>query len=195
LWKSQIAGEIGLLIRRINKFDSNIILNFPEIFNCFVGKSIRLLYRGSRDGFAATDFHRCFDNISDTLTVIQTTKGSIFGGFSHCAWSSPSSGQSIFDSSHQSFVFSLVNPWNVPAKRFGITSDSSKRSICCYSGYGPVFGSGSDFAVGNPLNGYEAGWSRFGESYPNDTGIDGQKFFDGQHRFTIQNIEVFAIHD
>jgi hypothetical protein len=45
LWKLQIVGEIGLLIRDINKFDSNIVLHFLEIFHCFLGTSIRLLYR------------------------------------------------------------------------------------------------------------------------------------------------------
>jgi hypothetical protein len=133
--------------------------------------------------------------MSDTLTVILTTKGSIFGGFSHCAWSSSSIDQDIVDSSHQSFVFTLVNPWNIPAKRFGITSDSSTRSICWRFDLGPVCGSASDFGVGNPLNASESGWSSFGHSYPNHTRTDGQKFFDGQHHFTIQNIDVFAIHD
>jgi hypothetical protein len=40
------------------RFDSRIILNFPEIFAEFQGKWISLLWRGSRDGFGASEFHR-----------------------------------------------------------------------------------------------------------------------------------------
>ena len=40
-----------------------------------------LLYRGSRDGFRVSDFHRLCDNKKMTLTVIQTTDNKEFGGF------------------------------------------------------------------------------------------------------------------
>jgi hypothetical protein len=47
-----------------------------------------LLWRGSRDGFRARDFHRCCDAQSHTLTVIRDTQGNIFGGFTPAAWES-----------------------------------------------------------------------------------------------------------
>jgi hypothetical protein len=175
------------------RLDSTIISGLPAIFEDFRTKSIRLLYRGSRDGFSASDFHRCCDKIPNTLTLLQTTKGSIFGGFTPIAWSS-GPGENKYDSSCQSFVFSLKNPWNRPAQKFSLKSDPSLRSIHCDSSYGPVFGDGSDFGIENPLNGPEKGWSNFWKSYTNDTGIDSQTFFDGQFRFTVKEIEVFEIH-
>ena len=48
----------------------------------------RLLFRASRDGFAAKSFHSKCDNKGPTVTVVQS--GSfVFGGFADAAWSSP----------------------------------------------------------------------------------------------------------
>jgi hypothetical protein len=53
-----------------------------------VGQKWELKYRASRDGFAATDFHSNCDGIANTMTVIKTTCGNIFGGFTEKAWNS-----------------------------------------------------------------------------------------------------------
>jgi hypothetical protein len=61
--------------------DSQIISGFPEIFAEFRGKRVNILWRGSRDGFKAQEFHRRCDAHANTLTVILDTEGNIFGGF------------------------------------------------------------------------------------------------------------------
>jgi hypothetical protein len=38
-------------------FDSRIISSFPPLFDEFRGKRFLLLWRGSRDGFGARNFH------------------------------------------------------------------------------------------------------------------------------------------
>jgi hypothetical protein len=164
---------------------------FPKILDEFDGQSIRLLYRGSQDGFSSDDFHRCCDNISDTLTIILTTNGSIFGGFSSIAWSS--SGASKYDSTGRSFMFSIRNPSRYPPQKFTLKSPSS-ASIYCFSLMGPAFGNGiCDFYVGNPLNGPNSGHTNIGYCYTNNTGIAGKSFLDGSHTFTVKDLEVFAI--
>ena len=40
-----------------------------------------LIYKASRDGFRASDFHRCCDNKGETVSVIHTTGGYLFGGY------------------------------------------------------------------------------------------------------------------
>ena len=47
----------------------------------------RLLFRASRDGFAASTFHSKCDNKGPTITVV-TSGGNIFGGFTEKAWTS-----------------------------------------------------------------------------------------------------------
>ena len=47
----------------------------------------RLLFRASRDGFAASAFHSKCDNKGPTITVVKS-RGNIFGGFTEKAWTS-----------------------------------------------------------------------------------------------------------
>ena len=45
--------------------------------------NVSLLYQGSRDGFEASDFHRCCDNKGPYLVVVKATHSNcIFGGYS-----------------------------------------------------------------------------------------------------------------
>jgi hypothetical protein len=65
-----------------------IVSDFPEIFAEFRGKQFTLLWRGSRDGFGAFDFHSRCDGHANTLTVILDTNGSIFERFTMVEWES-----------------------------------------------------------------------------------------------------------
>jgi len=46
----------------------------------------RLLYRASRDGWGASDFHRMCDDKGATVTVVKSSDGYIFGGYTDVAW-------------------------------------------------------------------------------------------------------------
>ena len=45
----------------------------------------KLLYRASRDGWAASNFHSCYDNKGPTVTVIKSGN-CIFGGYTEHEW-------------------------------------------------------------------------------------------------------------
>ena len=46
-----------------------------------------LLYRASRDGFGAQEFHSKCDNISKTLAIIKAKdSGNVFGGYTEATW-------------------------------------------------------------------------------------------------------------
>ena len=49
---------------------------------------IKLLYRGSKDGWAAADFHRLCDNKGPTVTLVKSSAGRISGGFTTVSWTS-----------------------------------------------------------------------------------------------------------
>ena len=51
-------------------------------------KDIELLYRGSRDGFEARNFHDKCDNQGPTLTIIKSSDDFIFGGYTEINWDS-----------------------------------------------------------------------------------------------------------
>jgi hypothetical protein len=69
-------------------WSSAIVADFPKLFEDFRRKQCTLLWRGSRDGFGAAEFHRRCDGHPNTLTVILDTDGNIFGGFTPVEWES-----------------------------------------------------------------------------------------------------------
>jgi hypothetical protein len=129
-------------------FQPTILRDFPSIFTEFGQKQWRLLYRGADDGFGSSDFHRKCDSHSNTITIILTTKGFIFGGFTPVAWDS--SGIRKSDSTQTSFLFSLKNPHTSEAKKFWMKSSSD--AICCSSSNGPIFGSHHDMRIWDRCN-------------------------------------------
>ncbi len=72
-----------------------------------------LLYRGTRDGFRAVDFHSKCDNHKNTLTILKAHGSSyIFGGFTSVTWN----GSGQYKSDPNAFLFSLTNKDNQPFK-------------------------------------------------------------------------------
>jgi hypothetical protein len=120
-----------------------ILSVFPSIFSEFGQNEWVLLYRGADDGFGSSDFHRKCDSHSNTITIILTTKGFIFGSFTPVAWDS--SGRGKPDSTQTSFLFSLKNLQTSEAKKFSMKSSSD--AIGCWPGSGPLFGSSYDICV------------------------------------------------
>ena len=55
-----------------------------------VGKPMKfkLLYRGTDNVFSAVQFHKKCDSKGSTLTLLKSSKGKIFGGYTDIPWSS-----------------------------------------------------------------------------------------------------------
>jgi hypothetical protein len=171
-------------------FASLIVADFPALFAEFRGKRFALLWRGSRDGFGKGDFHVRCDGHKNTLTLIEDTGGSIFGGFTPVKWDSSSKAKA--DPSLKSFLFTLKNPHNFPARKFALKGGKD-TAICCYSSCGPDF---YDIGVSNNCNANANSWtSPFGRCYANDTRMDGWRVLMRSPKFKVKEIEVFEIID
>jgi hypothetical protein len=178
--------------------DSVIISDFPEIFAEFYGKRLSLLWRGSRDGFGARDFHDRCDGHANTLTLIEDTNGNIFGGFTPLEWESRKSNKKggkenncwKADPSLKSFLFTLTNPHNVPARMFALKAEGKDLAISCHSEYGPCF---NNIGVSNNCNAKSNNVTWLGLCYTNDTGLDAYTVFTGSKAFQVKEIEMFEI--
>jgi hypothetical protein len=181
--------------------DSRIISDFPEIFAEFREKRFSLLWRGSRDGFKAKEFHRRCDGRANTLTVILDTEGYIFGGFTPVEWESRMPNRELMednsclkaDDSQKSFLFTLKNPYNLPARRFPLKAEWKHEAIRCDASFCPWFFGG--IAVRNDCNTRSDSWTNFGTNYINDTGLNGSSFLTNSQSFQVKEIEVFEITD
>jgi hypothetical protein len=127
----------------------------------------------------------------NTLTIIEYTKGNIFGGFTPLKWES--NGENKCDNSHKSFLFTLTNPHNIPTKRFPLKADQKNRAIYCGAHRGPSFC--GIWTYDNCNANTHSNTDEFGVAYTNDTGLDGNTFCAGSKYFTVKDIEVFEIAD
>jgi hypothetical protein len=174
----------SLLVR----LDSLIVSDFPAILAEFRGEQFSLLWRGSRDGFGARDFHVRCDGHANTLTVILDTAGNVFGGFTPVAWESSSGFKA--DDSLKSFVFTLKNPHNIPARRFALKVAGKNLAIDCHSGCGPLFW---EIGVSGECDSNTLSYTNVGGAYANDTGLDGKQVLTGSRQFRAKEVEVFEI--
>jgi hypothetical protein len=175
-------------IPSVPRLESNILQHIPQILKDFETKTWRLLYRGTRDGFGSSNFHSKCDQQSNTVTIILTTAGYIFGGFAPVAWES--SGGHKADNTGKSFLFSLKNPRNTEPKIFPLSNPS--LAIYCHSGYGPTFGNYA-LRVADSCDQNTRSHTYLEYGYRNDTGIASNQVFTGEQYFQVKEIEVFTV--
>ena len=158
------------------------------------GRKWSLLYRGSRDGFGASDFHSRCDNKPNTVTIVKSISGNIFGGFSSAKWSSPVNETWQFDNS--AFIFSLVNKENRPLI-FEQSSINKKNSIGSMKNRGPIFGGGNDICISDCANANKNSYSNLGVTYTHPQYSYGSEraktILAGSINFQVQEIEVFQM--
>jgi hypothetical protein len=184
--------------------ESLIVGEYPQLFDEFRAKRFNLLWRGSRDGFTAGEFHRRCDGRANTLTLIVDTNGNVFGGFTPVEWESRvwngKSGEENNtwkgDDSGRSFLFTLRNPHGVPPRKFALRAERKQQAISCNSDEGPVFGGGIGVSDNCNANRDSFTWigTRWGDRvYANDTTFE--SFLTGAEYFTVKEINVFEIAD
>jgi hypothetical protein len=150
---------------------------------------MRLLYRGSRDGFAARAFHKRCNRHPNTITLISSTNDCIFGGYTPIAWSSR--GGYASDPSLTSFIFTIKNPYNLPPRIF--KQKQEECAIADIEEYGPTFGGGYDLHGCDQCHDSINNSSILGTTYANDTGIPDNQILAGDDNFTVSEIEVFEL--
>ena len=67
---------------RSSKFSNNNNGSSIDFSSC------QLLYKASRDGWSATDFHECVDNRGSAVVVARSLTGQVFGGYNPAGWRS-----------------------------------------------------------------------------------------------------------
>jgi len=148
-----------------------------------------LLYRGSRDGFAASNFHSKCDGHPNTLTILKAHGSSyIFGGFASSDWGNLR--WDPFNTDPNAFLFSLTNKDNQPRKMKQISN--TNESIICRSNYGPTFGAGHDLHICNNANTTPGSYSYLGNSYQHPQPSQGVSYLAGSPKFQVSEIEVYT---
>lgn len=154
----------------------------------------KLLYRGSRDGYINNFLNAKCINKPNTLTIIKSKSGNVFGGFLNAMWiNAPVSDQN-------SFIFSLVNNENkthifnhhrVTRLFVGTTGNYLSNMPLVLQTFSP------DIVICDSCNTTENSYSNLGTNYSNQeflqNSLRAQTILAGSHHFQVSEIEIFQI--
>jgi len=153
-----------------------------------------LLYRASRDGFKAKDFHSKSDGHSNTIVIIKVKNGDIIGGYTSVKWESPSF-EDVYVKDDFAFLFSITKN-----KIYKIKENMKHYAIYISKDSGPRFGRYT-LCIGNN-NVDDKSISQFGckvtayESNGDDCGtFIGYPSSTIKTYFTIDDYEVYEVEN
>ena len=166
-------------------------------------ENIVLIYRGSRDGFQAKTFHEKCDYKGETLTIIESTDGYIFGGYTEINWDSTVWNGRIGEKNNarrdgigNDFVFTLKNPHGIRPSKYNMKKSFLSHSICCDANLGPIFGC-NDIRIEDNCNTTKNRFTFYdfekGEYCFHDTTGKKRLLFTGNTSFLVKEIEVFNV--
>ena len=154
---------------------------------------MELLYRGTKDGMTAQNFHDKCDNKGKIICLFLNDKDNIFGGYSSIPWANNGGDKT----SNDCFLFTLTNIYNTEPTKFKYIK---RRSVYHGANHGPVFGGASDLYFGGNSGNFNlqnSNGSGFPYSYEDTLG-KGRTIFTGDFNnnneyIKIKEIEVFRL--
>ena len=150
----------------------------------------KILFVATENQFKSATFHKLCDKHKNTLTIIKSDSGKVFGGFTPLAWQSDSN--YVNDEAKESFLFSVTNKTKHPLFQNIIYAIYNNPS------YGPTFGGGHDIYISTDCNMNSNSYSNFGYCYKAiDTTQYGtqsaQSYLAGAYNFKVVEYEVYEI--
>lgn len=179
-------------------FDSKILVSDMEqtlLDICGFSRSqrFRLVYRASEQGFRAVDFHSRCDRVSNTLTLVKSTNGNVFGGFTNKPWTNVNR----YESDERAFIFSLISQNNSRPIKINVDQMRPSWAIYCGRNSGPTFGRGHDLHISDNSNVKKESFSNLGYSFEHPdywyNSVDAKRFLAGSFYFLVEEIEVFEV--
>jgi len=185
---SNIGKEMPMFLGNGTLLNDEQKLNINRLF--LKDKKWLLIYKATKDGFKASDFHRLCDNRGATLTLIQTRhrfhkkkRDPIFGGYTTIPWTSRRGSHRDFES----FLFLLSGD---KVTRFNLRS-TDDIAVLHTPISGPVFGL-NDIHICDRANEDRFSFSKFPSSYE-DTNGQGRKTLSNWRNLLVKEIEVYMV--
>ena len=110
-----------------------------EIFKAKIVKSVKLLYRGSENNFAAQPFHQKCDNNGPTVLFAKTKNNKYFGAYCTSPWNS----SGTYFQAEGTFLFSFDNKTKYELHK------AKTHAMYGNGSYGPTFAGNHDLYICN----------------------------------------------
>jgi hypothetical protein len=159
---------------------------FPQ----FNGRAWSLIYSGRAHGFGVADFHDHCDGKANTITIVETEQGRVFGGYTHVRWERDIGAYKRDTDRVESFLFRMTRDGSEIAKRYPIAN--KQYAIYCHKNYGPTFGNQHDLHICDNCNEVANSYTTCGTAYSGG-GSEEDIYFNGTRNFKVKEIQVFEI--
>lgn len=187
------SSELQFLPRGMILFGSKILtspqaaLVIKWVNEVSKGKKWKLAYQATKDGFDTNKFHSLCDKYSESIVIIKSELGNIFGGYTGDSWAG-----SGYSNNPKSFLFSVQNSINQPQV---LKSKGQSNEAYRYSSYGPTFGSGHDLYICSNSNTTASSYTNNPYSFNGPSNFTGTQntFLAGAYNFKTKEIEVFGL--
>ena len=166
------------IIKNIIKEPEEIENVLSKINEKYPGSTYKLLYKGSKHGDGAADFHSRCDDAEKTLIIIEDNYGNRFGGFTTQDWG----GEYMQKKDDDAFIFSIDKN-----KIYDVIPD--QNAIGCYPNFGPVF-------FGCQIRIYDNFLTKGGTTYKKGLNYRTTEDFEltnGKQNFGVRDMEVYEV--
>ncbi|CAF4367914.1 unnamed protein product [Rotaria sp. Silwood2] len=123
-----------------------------------------------------------------TMTIIQSDNDSLFGGYTSVPWTSSDSKAN----DTTAFLFTLINPYDIPPTKYSINHDEAGNAAEHRSNGDPTFETGYDIYLSDGWNSNHASYTKFPCSHLDTTGM-GNNTSTGARNFIVSDFEVFKL--
>jgi hypothetical protein len=147
--------------------------------------NLTLLYRGTRDGLDSNSFLTKCMGVKNTLTVVETNVGYIFGGYADQPWQQDNTCYH-FKASDNAFLFSLNCHKSDQPHKLRINKSLHPHALSFSEPYGPTFGCGPELRL------FPSASSCLSFTYNRPAGWDIFSF-TGSQNFEIKEVETFSV--
>ena len=172
--------DFDFVVERLKKVNFKENINHIQDENEKINIEFNLLYRATRDGDESRIFHLKCDNYKNTLVIVKTKKGIIFGGFTCETWN----GNGIDKKDKNAFCFSLD-------KKKIYNSINGKNAIFACPDFGPAF-ENCIFEIKDKCFEYGGLCSDESQNYfDNHESIC--EINNGDEQFDVEDVEVFFV--
>lgn len=162
------SKELEFICRNINTKGKNINFN--------------LVYKATKDGDSAADFHSKCDSAQCSVVLVETKKGKRFGGYTSRNWL----GDGEDKRDENAFVFMLGQN---EKELCAFSIKNGQPAIGCYREWGPVF-MGCQIKIND--NCFENGGSTYKKGRNYGTTEDFQ-LTGGSQLFNVKEVEVYSV--
>lgn len=140
----------------------------------------------TKRGSSAVEFHKSCDSYSPTLTIVRTSAGQTFGGYTTIQWNS----ETRNEQDPTGFLFS-VDKQKIILRDGG----GNRCSSASLSRFGPTFGSGHDLLISGNSTENKSSYNDLKSSFGAfDPTVSKYYLADGEKHFRVDRYEVYLVN-